>query len=233
MTKKKGTKVKQDNRKVRFSGAPWAHSHQHLIIGGVGGIGSWVAFFLARIGHTLHIYDMDTIDTTNMGGQLYKESHVGVLKAEAISEIIKEFSGKDANVFINSTYDKDSQTSPIVFSCFDNMATRKLMFEKWAKQDSRELFIDGRLLAEVGMVFTVQKGQEEAYRKELFDDSEVDEVDCSFKATSHAGAYIGSIMTNSLNSYLSNKALEFDGRELPFRRDFVFPTSMDWVTNPK
>jgi len=223
MAKKKKVE-KIDNRKVRFSDAPWAKSQQHIVVGGVGGIGSWTSLYLARIGHNLYMYDMDVIDETNMGGQLYGISQIGTNKAVAAVENIKTFCGDDANVKAFERYDKKTgSVTPVMMSCFDNMAARKLMFEKWAAYDKREVFIDGRMLAEVGMVYTVEKGQEEEYRKSLFDDSEVEEAPCSFKSTSHCGALIGTLMVASLNNYLANKANGNDNREVPFKTDFELP----------
>jgi len=132
-----------DNKKVRFSDADWYKSGpEDIIVGGVGGIGSWVALLLSRIGHELHIYDDDTIDETNMAGQLYPISAIGKSKEVAVMEMIRDFSGTRCSS--NGRYTKDSLYSPIVFSCFDNMEARKVMFEKWAAEEDRELFVDGR-----------------------------------------------------------------------------------------
>lgn len=213
-----------DNRKIRFSDAPWAKASQHIVVGGVGGIGSWAALYLARVGHSLYMYDMDTIDETNMGGQLYQISQIGTNKAVATKENIHAFCGDDANVTVYEKYEeKDGMVTPVVFSCFDNMAARKLMFEKWAAYDKREVFVDGRMLAEVGMVYVVQKGQEDAYRETLFADDEVEEAPCSFKSTSHCGALIGSLMISGLNNYLANKTQGNDDRWIPFKTDFALP----------
>jgi hypothetical protein len=76
------------------------------------------------------------------------------------------------------------------------------------------------------MVFCVQKGQEDLYRSQLFEDSEVEEVPCNHKATSHAGALIGSIMTSCLNNYLSNKLAGIDISTVQFRTDFILPMMM-------
>lgn len=218
----KETKI--DNRKIRFSDAPWAKSTQHIVVGGVGGIGSWAALYLARIGHHLYMYDMDSIDETNMGGQLYTIAQIGTNKAVATKANIHAFCGDDANVSVYEKYDEaKGVVTPVVFSCFDNMAARKLMFEKWAAYDKRELFVDGRMLAEIGMVFVVQKGQEEEYLKNLFDDSEVKDAPCSFKSTSHCGALIGSLMVSGLNNYLANKSAGNNDRYIPFKTDFALP----------
>lgn len=210
-----------DNKKSRFSDAEWYQiGPQSIIIGGTGGIGSWLAMFLARIGHELYLFDDDEVDETNMAGQLYKISQINKNKAVATKENILDFTG-NSNVDIMGRYEESSPVSPIMFSSFDNMAARKIMFEKWAKQEDREIFIDGRMLVETGMVFTVQKGQEDLYRKELFDDSEVEDAPCSFKATSHCGAFIASLMTSSLNNYLTNKVHKMDIRVINFRTDFM------------
>lgn len=213
----------KDKKKTRFSDAPWYQvGPQEVIIGGTGGIGSWLSMFLARIGHNLYLFDDDTIDETNMGGQLYKISQIGSNKAEATNNNIYDFTGQ-TNVEIMGRYTEESLSSPIVFSCFDNMATRKLMFEKWAAQEDRRVFIDGRMEAETGMVFCVVKGQEDQYRAELFDDTEVEEAPCSFKATSHCGAFIGSVMTMVFNNFLTNEKEGFDLRIVQFRTDFEMP----------
>jgi len=221
MSEEQEAKVNEKHK--RFSGADWYNGeHRDIVVGGAGGIGSWVCLFLSRIGHSLYIFDNDVIDESNMAGQFYRIGQIGVNKAQATMNNIRDFSGSNGGDCAE-LYDKDSETSPIVFSCFDNMAARKLMFEKWAEQEDRELFVDGRMLAEVGMVYAVEKGNEEAYRTQLFSDNEVIEADCSFKATSHCGALIGSMMVGALNNYISNKNNGAEIRVVPFRTDFELP----------
>jgi hypothetical protein len=79
------------------------------------------------------------------------------------------------------------------------------------------------MLAEVGMVYVVQKGQEEEYRKTLFEDSDVEEAPCSFKSTSHCGALISSLMVSGFNNFLTNKKTGFDDRVVAFHTDFELP----------
>lgn len=214
--------VNINNKHARFQDAQWYGEPLDIIVGGAGGIGSWTSMFLSRIGHSLYIFDNDTIDETNMAGQLYGVKQIGVNKAEATKQNIELFTdNKNTNVF--GLYDENSPTGPIVFSCFDNMKARKLMFEKWKAQEDRDIFIDGRMLAEIGMIFCVTKGKEADYEAELFDDSEVREAPCSFKATSHCGALIGSLMVSGLNNFIVNKKLGDDFRDLPFKFTFELP----------
>jgi len=216
------TKKELNIKHSRFQDADWYGNMKEIIVGGTGGIGSWTALFLSRIGHTLYLFDDDLIEEHNMAGQLYATKQVGMNKAEATKENIKAFSDS-INVEVCGRYTEESPTSPIVISCFDNMAARKLMFSKWKEQEDREIFIDGRMLAEVGMIFCITKGQEAAYEAELFDDAEIQDAPCSFKATSHCGALIGSLMTAGLNNYLANVKLGGEFKSLPFKFEFELP----------
>lgn len=217
--------VNEDQTKIRFSGASWFKAGtQDLVIGGVGGIGSWLALFLGRIGHTLYLFDGDLIEEVNLAGQFYNNNQIGMLKVKAVEDNLKTFCNNE--VYINTWYTSDSLTGPFVFSAFDNMKARKLMFEKWAEQEDRELFIDGRLLMEVGTVFCVQKGQEDLYRETLFEDDELVDLPCNYKATSHCGAFIGSLMTSLFNNYLTNKLLDAEASSIQFQTDFNLPVLM-------
>lgn len=64
----------KNSRTVRFSDAPWYIPGLPILVGGAGAIGSWLTLYLARQDAKLYVYDFDTIDLTNMGGQLYNSS---------------------------------------------------------------------------------------------------------------------------------------------------------------
>jgi hypothetical protein len=194
----------------RFGTAPWAKQSKNIIIGGVGGIGSWLALALARIGHNLYIYDMDRVDINNIGGQFYSESAVGKLKTEEMSANIMQFTGSSISTF--GKYEESSMVSPIMISAFDNMEARRIMFDRWKSQDNREIFIDGRMTAEFFEVFAVTKGKEDEYEKFMFPSSEANTVPCSFKSTTHNAMGIAYIMTGVLNNYIANEMM----REVPF-----------------
>jgi molybdopterin/thiamine biosynthesis adenylyltransferase len=212
----------QNPYKTRFSDASWAKSPKNVIIGGAGGIGSWLALYLARIGHSIHIFDPDEVNEVNLAGQLYGTSSILTPKVMAIAEIVQDLSGETIHPY-QEKYESDSVVCPFMFSAFDNMEARKTMFENWASNEERELFVDGRMIAEVGMVYFVTKGNEDEYRKTLFSDSEVKEAPCSYKATSHCGAIIAGIMTSGLNNYIENSIYKLDIRKLPFKVDFQLP----------
>ena len=58
-----------------------------VAIAGLGGLGSNVAFFLARIGvGHLHLIDFDRVDITNLNRQQYFMRHIGMYKTDALRE---------------------------------------------------------------------------------------------------------------------------------------------------
>lgn len=214
----------------RFKDAPWYGVHHPITVGGVGGIGSWLSFLLGRIGHSLYLFDDDIIDTTNLGGQLYPESDIGVGKVDSMIKTIRQFSGHK-EVYNMGRFHRGTEVQPITFACFDNMMARMEMFEAWHSRNylkragKAAIFIDGRMTAESFQVYCVTPGTDtvQRYRETLFHDSEVGELPCSMKATSHIGANIASAMVECLNNYLTNFNLSDDERDVPFKIWFEAP----------
>ena len=225
--------------KKRFSEAPWFEKMKgsDVLLIGAGGIGSWVALCLARIGCNLVIYDMDTVESHNLGGQLYGHKHVGMLKTEALVDIVTDLSGKDASIAIEGRYTNDSYTNNIVVAAFDNMAGRKLAFTKWKEavlqSENKEefLFVDGRLLAEQYQVLAVTHSNMSEYEKTLFDDTEVEEVLCTLKSTTHCSMGIAHDMVAIITNFMTNRASGMDIRDVPFLTEKTIPLMMYGIKN--
>ena len=214
-----------NNRTARFSALPWTPlaDNEQVIIGGAGGIGSWLAVMLGRLQCNIVIYDSDDINEVNLGGQLFRASDIGQGKSYIVARTVQEFTGKIPTN--RDFYDAGSAKTPYMFSAFDNMAARKTMFARWKEMAGRELFVDGRMLAENMQVFAVTRENEHIYEAvHLFDDSEVDDAACTSKATSHCGSMIASLMTSVYTNYLANIRYESDIREVPFEIKFDIET---------
>jgi len=144
-----------DVKKSRFRDASWFEKVDKfvvpIIVGGAGGIGSWLTLFLSRMlppTSYIMLYDFDTVEEVNMAGQLFRTQDIGKLKVDAIKDIVYSFSGYEKINVMPERYDKDSLKSPIMFSGFDNMKARKDMFENWLSEAEgypESIFIDGRL----------------------------------------------------------------------------------------
>ncbi len=214
---------KTKSKYTRFKDVQWFDNilKKDIIVAGVGGIGSWVSLLLSRLGCSLYLYDFDHIDSLNLAGQIFRKKDIGELKTQVMRKLIKEFSDNDLVVCMNK-YTKNSPSCEIVFSCFDNMASRKVLFNRWVqniKDYKNPILIDGRLLIESFQIFCVTKDKIKGYKKYLFDDSEVEDIECTMKQTSHCAAMIASHMVGFLTNHLS------EGRQVPFYYEYILPVN--------
>lgn len=228
----------------RFSGAEWfdeVHS-QRIILAGLGGIGSWTAFLLARLTPAnITLYDDDRVETSNMSGQLYGYNHIGEYKVAAMNHLIQDNTSMTSAYARAVRFDEDSDAGPIMICGFDNMDARKTYFEAWsgyvhsiAGTYRKEcLYIDGRLSIDTLQVFCIRGDDEynmKRYKEEfLFDSSEADGTICSLKQTSYLASMIGSIITNLFVNFTANLTEPVIPYDMPFfteydARNVIFKT---------
>lgn len=215
----------------RFSSAIWFEKiqQQDVILAGVGGIGSYVAFLLSRMKpKSLTMYDPDTVETVNMAGQLYGFNNIGLPKVTALNRMIREYSSYYSTYAFDSRFTESNAAGPIMICGFDNMEARKVFFYSWLnyvntlseESKSKCLFIDGRLNAEEFQVLCITGNNNYAisnYRDNwLFNDSDVEEAICSYKQTSYMANMIGSVMTNLFVNFCANMCDPIMPRDIPF-----------------
>lgn len=224
----------------RFSSASWADKikTKKVLLAGVGGIGSYVAFLLSRLDiEYLCMMDADIVENANLSGQMFGVNNIGQNKVSAMSSILNNFSNFYKTSAHSARFTENTGAMDIMICGFDNMTARKHFYNAWkyrvASYDTVEakancLYIDGRLAAEEYQVFCI-KG-DDAYnmiryeRDFLFTDEEADATVCSYKQTSFMANQIASTMTNLFVNYVANQC------EPLFDRDLPFYTTYDGVT---
>lgn len=201
----------------RFKGADWYGVNPPVLIGGAGGTGSWLALLLTRMGlTTVGIYDSDNIEYHNLAGQCFTEKQINYSKVDAVRENCKLFTATEIYTY-NEMYTEKSRSANIMFACFDNMSARKIMFNKWKSRVTRELFVDIRLDFEQVDIFFVTPENEERYEKDhLFSDSEVTELQCTMKQTTHVAILATSLAVSGFTNFLAK-------RDVPFHQTYVIP----------
>ena len=215
----------------RFSGAMWFEAIQQkiVILAGVGGIGSYVGFLLARMHpRSMFIYDDDMVEAANMSGQLYGKTDIGRYKVDALANMVGNYADFGSIFAVNQRYTEQCEPADIMICGFDNMEARRLFFLKWKSHVESKpveervhcLFIDGRLAAEELQIFCITGdnswGITEYETKYLFSDAEADTTLCSYKQTSYMANMIGSLIVNLFTNFVANELLGFLGRDLPF-----------------
>lgn len=228
------------DREVRFKDADWfdVFRERSIVLGGVGGIGSWLSLFLARANpKNLSMFDDDNVDIGNLGGQFFANSQIGEHKVLAAQQAIEGFTDMGTGkTIMNLRYEKGGLSDvPLrdlgaVFVGFDNMKARAEMFYDWEDICDRlfprenSIFIDGRMLAEGYQIFAIGQHDRDAriLYKEIFlkNDSEIEDLPCTLRATSHAAASLAANMMGIYTNHLSNIVLGDNIREVPFFYDF-------------
>lgn len=162
----------------------------HIIGAGAGG--SWLAFFLLKMGFKdVHIYDFDTIEEHNIPNQLYKEDQIGERKVDALNQIYKEFFNDDPISRLHVHPMKITEANAValndvVFNCVDTMTGRKMIYEQCYKYGRCDLYIESRLSIYGAYVYTLAKDGvdfKEEYEATLYDDEEAEVSACGISQT--------------------------------------------------
>lgn len=228
-----------DEATSRFSGAIWYSAIQSktITLAGVGGIGSYVGFLLARLKPAgLYLYDPDVVEQANMSGQLYGNHDLGQGKVYALNKMMQEYANYYNTVAYQERFTEESEATDIMICGFDNMEARRLFFNKWTSrvlmlpenERGKCLFIDGRLAAEEYQVFAIQGNDERAMReyesKWLFSDAVADETICSYKQTTFMANMIASVMVNLFVNFVANECNPIIDRDVPFMTQYSADT---------
>lgn len=213
----------------RFKGLPWFPEKDIIVlIGGAGGIGSWVTFLLARAGFKPIVYDFDTLEEDNLSGQLYPKRLIGQSKVAALTKICKEFSDEEI-LTMNEKIDEKSPTHTYVIAAFDNMKARRDMFDSWYNEhDKNSIFIDGRLEAEHFFIYCVTAENTDKYMKVLEEgtDDNIPDASCTEKQTSHMAAGIAWAIVSFFTNHITNVMIGEKVRTVPFRFECFMPLAM-------
>jgi molybdopterin/thiamine biosynthesis adenylyltransferase len=154
----------------------------HLI--GTGGVGSHVAYELAKLGvgfhNEIHLYDGDTIESHNIANQAFEVGQIGMQKALALSDRYVDLSG-GATVHAHPSFVTERITlSGVVFLCLDSMEARKKICQGslW-RNTAVPAVIDTRMDAATAVAYTIDPNNEEhieRWEERWFPDEEADNL---------------------------------------------------------
>ena len=176
-------------------------AHKNILVVGVGAIGRQVAIGLAAMGaNNITICDMDTIDESNVATQGYSMSTVGTLKVNSLRYNLIDVNNninlyRDTEAWNPKTYKE--KKFDIVFSCVDRMDVRRSIY-LYAKKTGVDLFLDGRMLAEMCHVFLYTKDNIDEYEKTLFTDQEALPGRCTARGTLYMAGIASNLMLGKL-----------------------------------
>ena len=191
---------------------------------GCGAIGSSAANQLCRMGaENFVLYDMDKVETPNIGVSQYGHSHIGQHKTSALNSILKDIN-PSCEITEMSEYFKTFMyynEDDIIILGFDSMKSRleamKICLSY--KGFNPKLLIDGRMGAEHYQQYTFVKPTLKEYQKSWYSDEEGSPEPCNMKATSYCSNMSGSFIANTVRKVLTKQPYEA-------ALSFNFPTSI-------
>ena len=198
------------------------HEYSFHVLG-CGAIGSSAAIQLARSGATkFFLYDMDKVETVNIGVSQYDSRHVGIQKVKALGYILEDINPDCEIECINGEFkeywyngDKD-----IAILAFDTMNVRMEAVKVLCANKQKPMcIIDGRMGAEHYQQYLIPKPDITKYEKIWYSDDDMSTDPCNAKATSYCSNMSGSFIANAVRKFVTGQ---------PFNDNFSFnfPTMM-------
>jgi len=200
---------------------------------GNGGIGSWLALGLARLGIAeMFNYEQDNVEEHNLGGQLFRVSDIGDTKEESMEGILYDFANFDS-IRQLGLFHENSECTPIVFCAVDDNKVRRDIFDAWyaeAVSNNWEfemndvdgnivklpyMLFDGRMSFYKYDVYCVTKDTADIHRKDYIPLSkEVADDTCAMKANPMIGTLCAAKMLHRFVNLLSNTIERNSGLDL-------------------
>jgi molybdopterin-synthase adenylyltransferase len=150
------------DRYIRFKDVVDREVVEKLSVGviGVGAVGRQVALQLAMMGvGKLTLWDPDTVEIHNLPVQGYREMDVGRMKVAAMLLPCTDIDSNmmEACLLRGCLYEDAPEEVDVLFCCVDSMATRKSIWSI-VQEKCKEMYVDGRISAEVCRVLSVPIG---------------------------------------------------------------------------
>ncbi len=133
-----------------------AFGKKRIDVIGVGATGSRIVLSLAKLGlENIHVWDFDSVESHNIANQAFNQSHIGMLKVDALAAIVKEATGLKLTTH-NERVDGSQQLGDVVFLLTDTMSSRKEIWNKGLRYKIRtKLMIETRMGADTGRCYSI------------------------------------------------------------------------------
>ena len=160
-------------------------------------------------------YDDDGVAPHNLPNQFYPKESIGQFKADALKVMLKQFT--DVHFTVKKKRYNQSLLEEVAIVVTDSMASRRLVWDQFKHQadeiGTKRLYIEGRMGAETGQVFTVRRDNRglirpkdiRLYEAMLYDDSTVPPLPCTARTIIYNVLMMASWISGSLKAYVMNE----------------------------
>lgn len=175
---------------------------------GCGGIGSFAAFALAKLGvQTLKLVDFDTVDEHNVPNQLFEPDQVGEPKVSALAKNISSTTGIHPTA-VNAPLQDGIPRSPIVVCALDSMAARAALWQQVRYKLDVKLLLDGRLGGEHIVLHSLDPSiptDVTGYETTLHSDADAMDLPCTARSIIDVGFAVASLITRAVRRHYAHE----------------------------
>lgn len=181
---------------------------------GVGGIGSWTAEEIVRMGIPhITLYDHDTVSEVNLPTQNFTKPDIDQPKVLALKKRLQDFSSADVTA-ISEDFVPGTRPVGIVICAVHDMDTRIAIWNKSIKYNPQVLlYIEARMGAEELRVYTINPtdpDQIARYEENLYPSSQAFRARCAEKAIGYTVHASAAVIGRELKAYLTNEEVKFE-----------------------
>ncbi len=196
-------------------------SEMRIVIIGSGAIGSFTALALTKMGvQRMTLWDKDTVENHNISNQFYNKDALGLSKVSAVAAECKRFTPTGVDIeSIREFYNGQSLDSfDVVIALTDNIEGRAAALEAAKKSEKCQLYIDGRMGAEIFRSFAFNPKSvpdAEKYHKDYIEGVVNEVLPCTARAIIYNVLMASSIISSYVKRHVN-------GEKLPFQFIFNF-----------
>jgi len=144
-----------------------SQSHRSIVIIGAGGIGSFLTFYLAKMGFKdITVFDGDTVEAHNAPNQLYGMQHVDKPKVTALAGIVKALTDVDIkpmNEMVERLDQLPMDNNAIYVFALDSLEVRQNLYKQM--KGMANVLVDGRMGGEMYTFYKMDLDNEEEQKK--------------------------------------------------------------------
>lgn len=190
---------------------PAKAEHASVTFVGVGGIGSFASFAVAKLGvPNITLVDPDIVEVHNLPSQMYSPNYADAHKAWAMADQINQVVGSEVAQPIESYLADMPRPMDLVVSGLDSMAARVELWEQHVRMNPYvPLLIDGRIDGQTIVLYTVRPTNSEDVRKYeatlALSDDEVPSGLCTERAIIDVGFMLGSQIARMVRLWFTDQ----------------------------
>jgi len=181
---------------------------------GVGGIGSWLALALGKMGlPSFRIYDADIVEAPNIPTQAFRLEDEGKGKVQAMQEILIAFTGCSITA-IPEHFAGQERLKGIVICAVDKMDTRIDIWQKFVRFNPMiSLYVEARMGAEELRVYSLKPTDPDLvhrYEGNLYPSSEAFQAPCTEKSIAYTVFTSAGIISREVKAHLTGEPVAFE-----------------------